>query len=93
VDEILRAEFGQTLGSEGVHIIDPFVGTGTFITRLLQSGLITKEQLAQKYRHEIHANEIVLLAKRLSVLSAACRDSRKWLAGSPTKYDAGGNPA
>lgn len=38
VDELLRSEFGQTLGSEGVHIIDPFVGTGTFITRLLQSG-------------------------------------------------------
>ena len=36
VDEVLRTEFGQTLGSEGVHIIDPFVGTGTFITRLLQ---------------------------------------------------------
>jgi predicted helicase len=33
VDEVLRAEFGQTLGSEGVHIIDPFVGTGTFIRR------------------------------------------------------------
>lgn len=39
VDEVLRAEFGQTLGSEGVHIIDPFTGTGTFITRLMQSGL------------------------------------------------------
>ena len=45
-----RSEFGQTVGSEGVHIIDPFVGTGTFITRLLQSGLIKPEQLAHKYR-------------------------------------------
>jgi predicted helicase len=68
-DEVLRAEFGQTLGSEGVHIIDPFVGTGTFITRLLQSGLITKEQLAHKYRHEIHANDIVLLAYYIAAIN------------------------
>jgi predicted helicase len=62
VAHLLKNEFGQTLGSEGVHILDPFTGTGTFVTRLLQSGLIKKEQLAYKYKHEIHANEIVLLA-------------------------------
>ncbi|WP_086553154.1 DEAD/DEAH box helicase, partial [Acetobacter orientalis] len=62
VNDVLENEFGQTLGSEGVHIMDPFTGTGTFITRLLQSGLITKEQLLHKYKHELHANEIVLLA-------------------------------
>ena len=62
INEILQQEFNQTLGSRNVHILDPFTGTGTFITRLLQSGLIEREQLAYKYRHEIHANEIVLLA-------------------------------
>lgn len=62
INDVLENEFGQTLGSEGVHIMDPFTGTGTFITRLLQSGLITKEQLLHKYKHELHANEIVLLA-------------------------------
>jgi predicted helicase len=62
VAHLLEKEFGQTLGSEGVHILDPFTGTGTFITRLLQSGLIPNEQLPRKYRKEIHANEIVLLA-------------------------------
>lgn len=45
VNHTLQTEFGQTLGSKGVHIIDPFTGTGTFITRLMQSGLITPEQL------------------------------------------------
>jgi predicted helicase len=45
VNHILQTEFGQTLGSKGVHIIDPFTGTGTFITRLLQSGLIKPEEL------------------------------------------------
>ncbi|WP_170120512.1 DEAD/DEAH box helicase [Komagataeibacter nataicola] len=62
INDVLENEFGQTLGSKGVHIMDPFTGTGTFITRLLQSGLITKEQMLHKYRQELHANEIVLLA-------------------------------
>jgi predicted helicase len=61
-DEVLRTEFGATLSDEGVHILDPFTGTGTFIVRLLQSGLIRPEDLQRKFRHELHANEIVLLA-------------------------------
>jgi len=69
VDHLLQKEFGQTLGSKGVHILDPFTGTGTFITRLLQSGLIKPEELAHKYRHEIHANEIVLLAYYIAAIN------------------------
>jgi predicted helicase len=69
VNDLLQQEFGQTLGSKGVHIIDPFTGTGTFITRLLQSGLIKPEELPHKYRHEIHANEIVLLAYYIAAIN------------------------
>jgi len=69
VDEVLRSEFDQNLGSEGVHIIDPFTGTGTFITRLLQSGLIAPEDLRRKYQEEIHANEIVLLAYYIAAIN------------------------
>jgi predicted helicase len=69
VNDVLQSEFGQTLGSEGVHIIDPFTGTGTFITRLLQSGLISPEQLPYKYKNEIHANEIVLLAYYIAAIN------------------------
>lgn len=69
VNDVLKSEFGQTLGSEGVHILDPFTGTGTFITRLLQSGLITKEQLPHKYANEIHANEILLLAYYIAAIN------------------------
>lgn len=69
VNHILQSEFGQTLGSKGVHIIDPFTGTGTFITRLLQSGLIAPEQLPYKYKNEIHANEIVLLAYYIAAIN------------------------
>jgi len=69
VNEVLQEEFGQTLGSEGVHIIDPFTGTGTFITRLLQSGLIAPEEMEHKFRNEIHANEIVLLAYYIAAIN------------------------
>ncbi|MBB6585309.1 DEAD/DEAH box helicase, partial [Ralstonia solanacearum] len=69
VAHILQAEFGQTLGSKGVHIIDPFTGTGTFVTRLLQSGLIKPEELPHKYKHEIHANELVLLAYYIAAIN------------------------
>ncbi|GER07831.1 DNA damage-inducible protein [Iodidimonas muriae] len=69
VNEVLQEEFGQTLGSEGVHIIDPFTGTGTFVTRLLQSGLIAPEELEHKFRNEIHANEIVLLAYYIAAIN------------------------
>jgi predicted helicase len=69
VNHILQTEFNQTLGSKGVHILDPFTGTGTFITRLLQSGLITPEQLPHKYKTEIHANEIVLLAYYIAAIN------------------------
>ena len=69
VNDVLKAQFGQTLGSKGVHILDPFTGTATFVTRLLQSGLIEPEQLEHKYRHEIHANEIVLLAYYIAAVN------------------------
>ena len=69
VNDLLQQEFGQTLGSEGVHILDPFVGTGTFITRLLQSGLIKPEELPHKYQHEIHANDIILLAYYIAAIN------------------------
>ncbi|MFN3233405.1 MAG: DEAD/DEAH box helicase [Alphaproteobacteria bacterium] len=69
VNDVLTAQFGQTLGSKGVHILDPFTGTGTFITRLLQSGLIAPEKLEHKYKHEIHANEIVLLAYYIAAIN------------------------
>lgn len=60
VEHVLQDQFGRSLNDRGVKIIDPFTGTGTFITRLLQSGII--HDLEYKYKNEIFANEIVLLA-------------------------------
>ena len=69
VEDLLNMEFAVSLGDEGVHIIDPFVGTGTFITRLLQSGIINAEDLPRKYAEEIHANEINLLAYYIAAIN------------------------
>jgi predicted helicase len=59
VEEILKSEFGKSLSDEGVHILDPFTGTGNFITRIMQD--IRKSRLPNKYTHELHCNEIMLL--------------------------------
>jgi predicted helicase len=69
VDHVLEKEFGRKIGDENIHILDPFTGTGTFITRLLQSGLISKRDLQRKYQNEIHANEIVLLAYYIAAVN------------------------
>ena len=69
VDDVLTQEFGQSLSDEAVHILDPFTGTGTFITRLLQSGLIRPADMLRKYQHEIHANELVLLAYYIAAVN------------------------
>ncbi|HLO70066.1 MAG TPA: type ISP restriction/modification enzyme [Flavipsychrobacter sp.] len=69
VNDVLKKEFGRTLSDENVNILDPFTGTGTFITRLLQSGLIDKKDLHRKYHNEIFANEIVLLAYYIAAVN------------------------
>ena len=69
IENVLNDEFDSSLADENVHIIDPFTGTGTFITRLLQSGIIPDDKLAHKYKHEIHANEIVLLAYYIACIN------------------------
>jgi predicted helicase len=69
VNDVLKQEFGRTLSDENIHILDPFTGTGTFMTRLLQSGLIEKKDLERKYRNELHANEIVLLAYYIAAVN------------------------
>jgi len=69
VNDVLQKEFGRSISDENIHILDPFTGTGTFVTRLLQSGLIKKKDLQRKYQNEIHANEIVLLAYYIAAVN------------------------
>ncbi len=67
-DRVLRREFGRDLSDEGVHVLDPFTGTGIFLVRLLQSTLLRGPDLERKYRRELHANEIVLLAYYIAAI-------------------------
>jgi len=69
VSDILQKEFNRSISDENIHILDPFTGTGTFITRLLQSGVINSRDLARKYTQEIHCNEIVLLAYYIAAIN------------------------
>ena len=71
VDQILKTEFGNehgeraatqdapTISDRDVHIIDPFVGTGNFIVRIMRE--IRPTALADKYTRELHCNEVMLL--------------------------------
>jgi len=68
-DHVMRGEFGRGLTDRDVHIMDPFTGTGIFLARLLQSGLIRDADLARKFRQEMHANEIVLLAYYIAAVN------------------------
>ena len=67
VEHILETEFGRSLSDTGVHIIDPFVGTGNFIVRLMQD--IQGTALEEKYRHELHCNEVMLLPYYIASLN------------------------
>lgn len=76
VDEVLKKHFGCGLAAENVHVLDPFTGTGTFITRTLQylagemeRGEITLADITRKYTQELHANEIVLLSYYIAAIN------------------------
>lgn len=69
VNDVLKEHFETSLSGDGVHVLDPFTGTGTFITRLLQSGLIDPADLARKYANELHANEILLMAYYIAAIN------------------------
>lgn len=69
VEYVMQQRFGHSISDMGVHILDPFTGTGTFIVRLLRSGIIKPENLLYKYTSEIHCNEIVLLAYYIAAVN------------------------
>ena len=79
VEDVLKKEFGRSLTDENIHILDPFTGTGTFISRLITSGIIKSKDLLRKYSKELHANEIVLLAYYIASINIenAFHDTRK----------------
>ena len=62
VEHILQTEFNRSMSDRGVHIIDPFVGTGNFIVRVMQA--LDPISLERKYTAdppELQCNEVMLL--------------------------------
>lgn len=63
VQDVLKSEFNTDFSARNVKVLDPFTGTGTFIARLLESGMLgTGNNMYHKYRDDLFANEIMLLA-------------------------------
>ena len=68
IDTLLQKHFNLTFNDRAVKVIDPFAGTGTFLTRLLESGLIA-DNMYEKYRHDLFADELILLAYYIATIN------------------------
>nr|WP_269779672.1 type ISP restriction/modification enzyme [Propioniciclava soli] len=82
-DDVCRTQFGYSLTDEDVHILDPFTGTGTFIVRLLESGIIQPQDLARKYTTELWANELMLLAYYIACVNIEATHQAVMAANQP----------
>jgi len=67
VEEVLQREFGTSIAEPGVQIIDPCVGTGSYIVNLLHR--IPNHRLKHKFEHDLFCNEIMLLAYYIASLN------------------------
>ncbi|MGI6493567.1 MAG: type ISP restriction/modification enzyme [Candidatus Methanomethylophilaceae archaeon] len=85
--DVLKEEFGLDINDEDVNILDPFTGTGTFIARLIETGLIDKENLERKYGSELFANEITLLAYYIAAVNIENAYSRVMESESYVPFD------
>lgn len=85
--DVLKDEFGIDINDEDVNILDPFTGTGTFIARLIETGMIDKDNLERKYRNELFANEITLLAYYIAAVNIENAYSRVMESESYVPFD------
>lgn len=80
-DHLTFKHFGKTLGDKGVEILDPVVGTGTFVTELIE--YLPEAQLPPKYRNEIHCNEVSILPYYIANLNIEFTYKQKMGAYAP----------
>ena len=66
-DQLLRKHFHRSLSDEGVTVLDPATGTGTFLVHILNR--ISRDNLDLKYAKELHANEISILPYYIAALN------------------------
>lgn len=87
VDQLYYQNFGQHIGDRNIRILDPFTGTGTFITRLLTNGIIPPENLPYKFTQDIHSMEIMPISYYLHLLSI--ENEHTALTGNTQSYTGG----
>ena len=86
-EEVLMQEFDINLGDDNVNIIDPFTGTGTFLTRLIENKLISDDNLEHKYSEELFAIDILPTAYYLSAINIEeAYHGRKMIGGHYPTY-------
>jgi predicted helicase len=74
-NHLLYEHFNKYLEDEGIEILDPCTGTGTFICDIID--IIRKDKLKYKYENELHANEIAILPYYIANLNIEYTYSQK----------------
>lgn len=87
VADVMKKEFHADIADEGVHILDPFTGTGTFMARLIESGLIPQDKLKEKFENELHASEIMPLAYYVASMNLESVFYERCPIDDPSKYE------
>ena len=87
VADVMKKEFNADISDEGVHILDPFTGTGTFMARLIESGLIPQDKLKAKFENDLHASEIMPLAYYVASMNLESIFYERCPIDDPSKYE------
>ncbi|GAA8611125.1 DEAD/DEAH box helicase family protein [Helicobacter pylori] len=68
---ILKKHFNTDFNDQSITIFDPFMGTGSFIARLLskENNLISDEALKEKFQKNLFAFDIVLLSYYIALIN------------------------
>ena len=86
VQHVLKEEFGTNFNDRTVKVLEPFAGTGSFLVRLLESGYITTN-LYEKYKHDLYANELILLAYYIATVNIETTYSHLRNSGKYVPFD------
>lgn len=87
VADVLKREFNTDIAEEGVHILDPFAGTGTFLARMIETGIIPQNRLKYKFENELHSNEIMPLAYYVASMNLESIYYERCPVADPSHYE------
>lgn len=66
-EQLLQLHFGKSMSDDGVTLLDPATGTGTFLVHVMKQ--IGPDKIKQKYAKDLHANEISILPYYIATLN------------------------